>query len=228
MKRRFIQGAGATLAAALLGLLGGAASASTKPILMPTLAKEIQQRHAIWQNHVFAPVGSLQPPAPPYPENGMLPSPFSNCGLPEFPATTLPYPGNMAYWGGHLGMSLAGHRTGPGPLRPRTRRKRRCPWSCSAWAIGGSAAPRSRCAWELTSRGAHRPRASLDSPRRARGVARHASRARRGRKEARGRRRLRAPDRWSALRRRSATASWVGTNGLATTRRSGSDSAATA
>src|SRR5664279_1957979 len=32
----------------------------------------------------------------------MLPSPFSNCGLPEFPATTLPTPGNMAYWGGHV------------------------------------------------------------------------------------------------------------------------------
>jgi len=30
----------------------------------------------------------------------MLPEPFSNCGLPEAPATTLPYPGNMSYWGG--------------------------------------------------------------------------------------------------------------------------------
>ena len=26
----------------------------------------------------------------------------SNCGLPELPATTLPYPGKMAYWGGHV------------------------------------------------------------------------------------------------------------------------------
>ncbi len=32
----------------------------------------------------------------------MLPSPLSNCGLPELPATTLPFPGNMAYWGGHV------------------------------------------------------------------------------------------------------------------------------
>jgi hypothetical protein len=32
----------------------------------------------------------------------MLPSPFSNCGLPEFPAVGQPYPGNMAYWGGHV------------------------------------------------------------------------------------------------------------------------------
>jgi serine protease len=80
----------------------GAPAASAQPILMPTLTKEIQQQRQIWQQHVFAPVGSLQPPAPPCPENGQLPAPFSNCGLPEFPATTLPYPGNMAYWGGHV------------------------------------------------------------------------------------------------------------------------------
>ena len=78
------------------------AVASAKPILMPTVSKEAATQRAIWQQHVFAPTGSLQPPAPPCPENGMLPSPFSNCGLPEFPATTLPFPGNMAYWGGHV------------------------------------------------------------------------------------------------------------------------------
>ncbi len=88
------------LAAGLLCL--GAATASAKPILMPTVQKEIQSQKAIWAQHVFAPVGSLQPPAPPCPENGLLPAPFSNCGLPEFPATTLPYPGNMAYYGGHV------------------------------------------------------------------------------------------------------------------------------
>lgn len=99
MKRRLLRGLGATLVVA--GTLGaGAVAASAKPIFMPTLQKEIQAQHAAWQQHVFAPVGSLQPPAPPCPENGELPSPFSNCGLPEFPATTLPYPGNMAYWGG--------------------------------------------------------------------------------------------------------------------------------
>jgi hypothetical protein len=98
---RFLRGAGATLVVGLLSLLLGAA-ASAKPILMPTVSKEIQQQHAVWQNHVFAPVGSLQPPAPPCPENGTLPAPFSNCGLPEFPATTLPVPGNMAYYGGHV------------------------------------------------------------------------------------------------------------------------------
>ena len=87
----------------LCGVLGwGAAGASATPITMPTLTGEIQTQWNIWNQHVFAPVGALQPPAPPCPENGMLPAPFSNCGLPEFPATTLPYPGNMAYWGGHV------------------------------------------------------------------------------------------------------------------------------
>src|ERR1700759_775020 len=101
MNRRMARGVGAIPPAAA-GARGSAATASAKPILMPTLAKEIKQQRATWQQHVFAPVGSLQPPAPPCPENGMLPSPFSNCGLPEFPATTLPFPGNMAYWGGHV------------------------------------------------------------------------------------------------------------------------------
>jgi hypothetical protein len=83
---------------ALLGI--GVQAASAKPVLMPTVTKEIQLQKQIWAQHTFAPAGSLQPPAPPCPENGMLPSPFSNCGVPEAPATTLPYPGNMAYYGG--------------------------------------------------------------------------------------------------------------------------------
>ncbi len=69
---------------------------------MPTVQKEIQTQQHIWYQHTFAPLGALQPPAPPCPENGMLPAPFSSCGVPEAPATTLPYPGNMAYWGGHV------------------------------------------------------------------------------------------------------------------------------
>src|SRR3982074_2991401 len=101
MKRRLLRGVGATVVlAAILGC--GAVAASAKPILMPTLQKELKMQRAIWQQHVFAPVGSLQPPAPPCPENGLLPAPFSNCGLPQAPATTLPYPVNMAYWGGHV------------------------------------------------------------------------------------------------------------------------------
>ena len=101
MNRRFVRVVAATVVAAAV-VLGGTAVAPAKPILMLTATKEAAKQRAIWQQHVFAPVGSLQPPAPPCPENGMLPAPFSNCGLPEFPATTLPFPGNMAYWGGHV------------------------------------------------------------------------------------------------------------------------------
>jgi serine protease len=102
MSKRLIRLAGvlAVLSTTLLSV--GLPAASAKPILMRTLTKEIQHQRQIWSQHVFAPAGSLQPPAPPCPENGMLPSPFSNCGLPEFPATTLPVPGNMSYYGGHV------------------------------------------------------------------------------------------------------------------------------
>ncbi|MGZ4171799.1 MAG: hypothetical protein ACXVRN_10560 [Solirubrobacteraceae bacterium] len=101
-KRLYRSGCIAVLTSIAAWLGAGAATAGAKPILMPTLAKEIQTQQQIWQQHTFAPVGALQPPAPPCPENGMVPSPFSNCGLPEAPATTLPYPANMAYWGGHV------------------------------------------------------------------------------------------------------------------------------
>jgi len=102
MSRRVLV-VGCTLIAGALTWLGaGAAAASANPIFLPNMQKEAQTQYQIWENHVFAPVGKLQPPAPPCPENGWLPAPFSNCGLPEFPATTLPYPGNMAYWGGHV------------------------------------------------------------------------------------------------------------------------------
>src|ERR1700749_310218 len=99
MNRRIARVIGAITAAAAVAA-GGGAAASAKPILMPTVSKEIATQRAIWQQRVFARAGSLQPPAPPCPENGTLPSPLSNCGLPEFPATTLPFPGNMAYYGG--------------------------------------------------------------------------------------------------------------------------------
>ena len=103
MSKRFRRLGCSALAVLSFSLLGAAAPAAfAKPILMPTLTGEIQAQQQIWSQHVFAPVGKLQPPAPPCPENGKLPAPFSNCGLPEFPATTLPYPGNMAYWGGHV------------------------------------------------------------------------------------------------------------------------------
>ncbi len=103
MFKRFTRIGFATLAAIGAGLLSVVVpAASAKPIYLPTLQGEIATQNQIWEQHVFAPVGKLQPPAPPCPESGLLPSPLSNCGLPEFPATTLPYPGNMAYWGGHV------------------------------------------------------------------------------------------------------------------------------
>ena len=97
MTKRFLTTAVTACASLLI-----AGTASAKPILMPTITKEISKQHKIWSQHVFAPAGALQPPAPPCPENGRLPAPLSNCGLPEFPATTLPFPGNMAYWGGYV------------------------------------------------------------------------------------------------------------------------------
>ena len=88
---------GATGALVLALTLIAAAAASATPIPMPTLSNEIAKQNAIIAAHQ-----GLTPPAPPCPENGMLPAPFSNCGLPEAPATTLPYPTNMAYYGGHV------------------------------------------------------------------------------------------------------------------------------
>jgi serine protease len=92
----------AALVIALASLLAAAASAAAKPILMPTVLQEIAKQKAVDQAHLYAPLGPIQLPAPPCPENGLLPAPFSNCGLPELPATTLPWPGNMSYWGGHV------------------------------------------------------------------------------------------------------------------------------
>ena len=104
MKRGLLGGVGATVAVLVVLSLGvGVASANT--ILMPTISKAIQTQQAYWNAHLLAPAGPIQPPAPPCPENGLLPPPFSNCGVPEAPATTLPFLGNMAYWGGHVQVS---------------------------------------------------------------------------------------------------------------------------
>ena len=98
MKRRLLRGAAATIVVAV-GLGCGAVGASAKPILMLNMKKEAQAQRAYWQQHTLAPLGPIQPPAPPCPENGL--SPFG-CGIPEAPATTLPWLGNMAYYGGHV------------------------------------------------------------------------------------------------------------------------------
>jgi len=93
LRRRF----GLIAAITAMGCLLATSVAAANPILMPTLSNEIAQEQAIVAAHQ-----AINPPAPPCPENGMLPEPFSNCGLPEAPATTLPYPTPMAYWGGHV------------------------------------------------------------------------------------------------------------------------------
>ncbi|MGN6872764.1 MAG: hypothetical protein ACTHMY_30610 [Solirubrobacteraceae bacterium] len=99
MKRRLLRGVTATaVVAAILGC--GAVAASAKPILMLNAKKEAQAQRAYWQHHTLAPLGPIQPPAPPCPENGLLPT--GGCGIPEAVATTLPWLGNMAYYGGHV------------------------------------------------------------------------------------------------------------------------------
>src|SRR5438270_2337570 len=81
-------------AVALTALLGAAGSASAKPIYMPTITKEIQQQRA---------ARAVNPPPPPCPQYGGPTYSDGGCTpLPETPATTLPFPGNMAYYGGHV------------------------------------------------------------------------------------------------------------------------------
>ena len=97
---RFIATAVVSLVVAASGSAAQAAQADrsvdwttkTHPIFMPTIAHQ-------WRSPADD-SSPFQPPAPPCPESGKLPSPFSNCGLPEFPAAGEPYAGNMAYWGG--------------------------------------------------------------------------------------------------------------------------------
>ena len=81
--------AAGTSAAAIAITLVWSASALANPIFMPTLTKEIQQQRA---------ARAINPPPPPCPQY-----PTESCTpLPETPATTLPFPGNMAYYGGRV------------------------------------------------------------------------------------------------------------------------------
>src|SRR6185437_7179999 len=99
MNRRSLRAISTALA--VTGILGATAvAASAKPILMLNAKKEAQAQRAYWQQHTLAPLGPIQPPAPPCPENGLLPT--GGCGIPEAVATTLPWLGNMAYYGGHV------------------------------------------------------------------------------------------------------------------------------
>jgi hypothetical protein len=78
-----------TLSLAILGSLIWATAASAQPILMPTLKQTVDQQKA---------ARAVNPPPPPCPQYG-----FESCTpIPEAFATTLPYPGNMAYYGGHV------------------------------------------------------------------------------------------------------------------------------
>jgi hypothetical protein len=64
--------------------------ASANPILMPNVVQEAQHDQA---------VGAIVPPAPPCPQNVV----GQSCSIvPETPALGIPYPGNMAYYGGHV------------------------------------------------------------------------------------------------------------------------------
>ena len=97
-----------------VGALAFSAKAATTPSLTSTTTSTLSSLSSLKTHPMYLPsirnqwagAGSnhtaLQPPAPPCPESGLLPAPFSNCGLPEFPAVGQPYVGNMAYWGGHV------------------------------------------------------------------------------------------------------------------------------
>jgi serine protease len=78
------------LAAVAVGCLSLAAGASANPILMPTLTQEVQHDQAI---------GAINPPAPPCPQSSLG---VSCTPVPETPALGVPFPGNMAYYGGHV------------------------------------------------------------------------------------------------------------------------------
>ena len=75
---------------ALVFSLAFAATASAKPIFMSTLQKELSAQRA---------ASGITPPAPPCPQYSLG---LSCTPVPETPATSLPYPGNMAYYGGHV------------------------------------------------------------------------------------------------------------------------------
>jgi hypothetical protein len=75
-------------------VLLAASTASAKPILMQTLTQRVQEARA---------ASGITPPAPPCPTYGTPIYTDGQCTpVPEAVATTLPYPGNMPYYGGHV------------------------------------------------------------------------------------------------------------------------------
>ncbi len=77
-------------AVVVAGVLAWAGSASAKPILFPNILKEKQHDRAI---------GAITPPTPPCLQNALG---LSCTPVPETPALGIPFPGNMAYYGGHV------------------------------------------------------------------------------------------------------------------------------
>jgi hypothetical protein len=77
-------------AAGIVVSLVSVGAASANPILLPTITKEIQHDRTI---------GAINPPAPPCPQYSLG---VSCTPVPETPALGVPYPGNMAYYGGHV------------------------------------------------------------------------------------------------------------------------------
>ena len=79
-----------SVAIAVAAPLLWAGGASANPIYLPSVTSEIQHDRA---------AGAINPPAPPCPQYSLG---VSCTPLPETPALGVPYPGNMAYYGGHV------------------------------------------------------------------------------------------------------------------------------
>lgn len=81
---------GVSAAIAVGAALAFASTASANPIFLPNYVQEAQHDQA---------AGAIVPPAPPCPQNVI----GESCSIvPETPALGVPYPGNMAYFGGHV------------------------------------------------------------------------------------------------------------------------------
>jgi hypothetical protein len=83
----------ATLALGLAGALGVAGAAQATPIKLPTRQAQLQKQQA--EAPAYRAINPPAPPCPLYAELGCTP-------VPETPAAGVPFPGNMAYYGGHV------------------------------------------------------------------------------------------------------------------------------
>ncbi len=90
MLRSSRAGATSIAVAAVAAVLAWAGAASATPIQFPNWVREAQHDQA---------VGAIVPPAPPCPQYSLG---VSCTPVPETPALGVPFPGNMAYYGGHV------------------------------------------------------------------------------------------------------------------------------